>query len=56
MDAAEVMDIAEAAARLGRSERWVRQLCGSGRLLAAKVGGRWLIARAVFEAERSAAA
>jgi excisionase family DNA binding protein len=55
LDPHSVMDTAEVAELLDKSERQVRYLCASGQLLATKVGGRWLIARAAFEGERSAA-
>jgi excisionase family DNA binding protein len=47
------------AARLNRSERWVRMLIASGRLAATKQGGRWLVDPAsveiYLEAEKEAA-
>lgn len=54
------LDTGEVAMRLRRSERWVRQLCVSGRLLATKRGGQWWVDSAslqvYLEAEKGAAA
>lgn len=37
------MTVAEAAQRLGKSERTVRRLIESGRIEAKKTGGRWVV-------------
>ena len=44
----ELLDIGQAAERLGLSKSRIRQLCGAGQL-GEKVGSRWLIRAADLE-------
>lgn len=50
LDMAEYHTTAQAAAKLGYSERRIRQKCATGEIKAKKLDRRWLIPRSVFEA------
>ena len=39
----EVMTVREVAEAAGVGERYIRQLCADGRLVASKIAGAWLI-------------
>ena len=52
MNRMEIIDVSEAARRLGCSTRWVRYLIIAERLVAQRISGVWAIDAASVEAER----
>ena len=46
----EIMDIREAAAYLGKGERWVYELVRKGKIPAARIGRSWLLKKSLIDA------
>ena len=49
-EAKEIMDIREAAAYLGKGERWVYELVRKGKIPAARIGRSWLLKKSLIDA------
>ena len=48
-EAKEVMDIREAAAYLGKSERWVYEHVRKGGIPAARIGRSWMLKKSLID-------